>query len=254
MSPNIVTLDAVEKQLKTTVGDDPLIDNLFLSYRKISEGFVAQNPVALLQNAGLFVESSLRVIEHLIFTTHTPLKGILNVDAVVTKLEKASGSEGLRIHAGRLTRIIYDFRTRKKAVHLKAIDPEAIDASLIFNIATWIMIEILKEGGIPGAEDAIRLLFTTKTPLVQRAGGVLRTTNPKLSGPQRILLLLYTEPSGLTEDQLLSGTKNKIKDKNHLKTNLRTMDNGDLVHYSDGKWALFGKGFVEAEELIKFFS
>lgn len=116
------------------------------------------------------------------------------------------------------------------------------------------MIEILKEGGIPGAEDAIRLLFTTKTPLVQRAGGVLRTTNPKLSGPQRLLLLLYAEPSGLTEDKLLSGSKNKIKDKNHLKSNLRIMDRNDLVHYTDGKWALFGGGFAEAEGLIKIFS
>lgn len=254
MSPNIVTLATVEKQLKTAVGDDPLIDNLFFSYRKISEAFVAQNPVALLQNAGLFVESSLRVIEHLIFKTHIPLKGKLDVDTIVERLEKAPGSEGLRIHAGRLTRVIYDFRTRKKAIHLKAVDPEAIDASLLFNIATWVMIEILKESGISGAEDAIRILFTTKTPLVQRAGGVLRTTNPKLSGPQRILLLLYTEPAGLTEDQLLSGTKNKIKDKNHLKSNLRTMDQKDLVHQSGAQWALFGSGFVEAEKVIKLFS
>lgn len=254
MSSNPATLEAVEKQLKTLIGDDPLIDNLFSSYRKLSETFVTQNPIALLQNAGLFVEASLRVIEHLIFKNHIPLKGKFNVDVIVAKLENASGPEGLRIHAGRLARVVYDFRTRKKAVHLKAVDPQAIDAALLFNIATWVMIEILKESGISDAEDAIRLLFSTKTPLVQRAGGVLRTTNPKLSGPQRILLLLYAESAGLTEDQLLSGTKNKIKDKNHLKSNLRGMDQKDLVHCSGGKWALFGAGFIEAEIVIKEFS
>ncbi len=245
-------LEAIKQELRKKINDDKLVENLFFSFQKISEEYIAQKPVDLLQNTGLFVESVLRVAEHFVLGTHTPLGSKFKIDTCIQKLEKASGVEGLRIHVARLSRSIYDFRSRKKAVHLKAIDPQAIDASLIFNICTWIFIEILKESGIPSPELGIRILFTRKIPLVQVVGGILRTTNPRLLGTHRILLLLYAAPDGLTEDQLFAGTKHKIKNTNHLRTNLKNMEAGDLVHQlPDSKWVLFGRGFVEAEKVIE---
>lgn len=229
-------LNIVKQNLKKQIGDDKLIENLFLSFQKISDEFVGQKPIDLLQNTGLFVESALRVAEHLVLGTHTPLAKKFDVDNCIQKLEQASGSDGLRIHVARLSRSIYDFRSRKKSVHLKAVDPRAIDASLVFNICNWILIEILQESGIQNAEDAIRLLFTRKVSLVQEIDGILRTTNPKLLGTQRILMLLYSAPTGLSEEALFEGTKRKIKDNNHLRMNLKNMDKGDLVHQlKDGK-------------------
>ena len=248
-------LDNVKKELKNKIGDDKLVDNLFFSFQKISEEFVAQKPVDLLQNTGLFVESALRVAEHFVLGTHTPLGKKFDIDGCIQKLEKANSFEGLRIHAARLSRSIYDFRSRKKGVHLKAIDPQLIDAYLIFNISNWILIEILKESGVSDAENSIRLLFTRKVPLVQEVGGILRTTNPKLLGPQRMLLLLYSAPVGLSEDELFEGTKRKIRNKNHLSKNLKYMDSNDLIHQlSDGKWTLFGRGLSEAERVIAKFT
>ncbi|GEM_PF-2613281 len=248
-------LGHTEQELKKKTNDDKLVENLFYSFQKISEEFIAQKPIDLLQNTGLFVESALRMAEHFVLGSHTPLADKFDIDASIKKLEKASGSEGLRIHAARLSRSIYDFRSRKKAVHLKAVDPRIIDASLIFNISSWILIEILKESDIPNPEDGIRTLFTRKIPLVQSVGGILRTTNPKLLGTQRILLLLYAAPDGLTEDQLFSGTRQKIKNLNHLRGNLKNMDGNDLVHQlPEGKWTLFANGSNEAEKLITKFS
>ena len=248
-------LEIIKKELKNKIKDDRLVDNLFFSFQKISEEFVAQKPIDLLQNTGLFVESALRVTEHFVLGTHTSLVKKFDVDTCIKGLEKASGFDGLRIHVARLSRAIYDFRSRKKGVHLKAIDPQIIDASLIFNICTWILIEILKESGVPDAENTIHLLFTRKVPLVQEIGGILRTTNPKLVGTQRILLLLYSAPAGLPENELFEGTKRRIKNKGHLRKNLRNMDNSDLVHQlSDGRWTLFGRGFGEAEKLIMRFT
>jgi len=50
-------LEEIKQDLKKKVNDDKLIENLFFSFQKISEEFVAQKPVDLLQNTGLFVES-----------------------------------------------------------------------------------------------------------------------------------------------------------------------------------------------------
>lgn len=247
--------DAVKRGLQKKVGDDKLVDNLFLSYQKISEEFVAQKPIDLLQNTGLFIESALRIAEHFVLGTHTPLSKKFAVDTCIQKLEKSSGIEGLRVHVARLSRAIYDFRSRKTGVHLKAIDPRVIDANLIFNVSTWILIEILKESVVPDAENSIRLLFTRKVPLVQEVGGILRTTNPKLLGTHRILLLLYSASIGLSEDELFEGTKRKIKNKDHLRKNLKYMDKNDLIHQlSDSKWTLFGQGPTEAEKIIAKFS
>jgi len=248
-------LESIKQDLKNKINDEKLVENLFSSFQKISEKYIVQKPVDLLQNTGLFVESVLRIAEHFVLGSHTSLSSKFDVDACIKKLENASGFEGLRIHTARLSRAIYDFRTRKKAVHLKAIDPQTIDASLIFNISTWIFIEILKESDIPNPEEEIRTLFTRKIPLVQTVGGILRTTNPKLLGTQRILLLLYSAQNGLTEDQLFQGTKQKIKNQKHLRNNLKNMDTGDLVHQlPDGKWTLFARGFAEAEKLIEKFT
>ncbi|MFA6588248.1 MAG: hypothetical protein WCT08_04205 [Patescibacteria group bacterium] len=248
-------LEKLKQELSRRLSDEQLIENLFFSYQRISEKFIAQKPVDLLQNTGLFVESALRVAEHFILGAHTSLGKEFDIDNCIQKLEKSSGADGLRIHVARLSRAIYDFRSRKKGVHLKAIDPMIIDASVVFNICTWIFIEILKESGVSDAEKTIHLLFTRKTPLVQEVDGILRTTNPKLSGTQRILILLYSAPNGLFEAEILEGAKRKVKNKDHLHKDLKSMDTRDLIHQrSDSKWTLFGQGFGEAEKLISKYS
>lgn len=247
-------LEKIKQGFKDKINDDKLVENFFFSFQKILEKYVTQKPVDLLQNTGLFVESALRIAEHFVLGNHTPLGNKFDVNTCIQKLENASGFEGLRIHTARLSRSIYDFRSRKKGVHLTAIDPQAIDASLIFNISTWIFIEILKESGVSNPEEAIQVLFTRKIPLVQSVGGILRTTNPKLLGTQRILLLLYSAQDGLIENQLFYGTRQKIKNLKHLRTNLKNMNAKDLVHQlPDGKWILFGRGVIEAEKLIERF-
>jgi len=248
-------MEIIKNELKKKIGDDKLVENLFYSFQRISEEYVAQKPVDLLQSTGLFVESALRIIEQLVLSSHVPLTDKFDVDTCIMRLEKASGFEGLRIHAARLCRSIYDFRSRKTAVHLKATDPHIIDSNLIFNISTWIFIEILKDSDISNREEGIHTLFTRRIPLVQSIGKTLRTTDPKLNGTQRILLLLYSVSDGLTETDLLESTKQKIKNIHHLQVNLKNMDRHDLVNkLPNSKWALFGRGFTEAEKIIAKFT
>jgi len=248
-------ISKIKQELSDKVNDEKLVENLFESFQKISAEYISQKPVDLLQNTGLFLESVMRVVEHLVEGKHTSLDVKFDLDACVQKLEALQGSEGLRIHVSKLSRAIYDFRTRKKSVHLKAVDPKIIDADLVFDVCNWILIEILKESELSGSDEEIRLLYTRKIPLVQSVGGILRTTNPKLSGTQRILLLLYSAPNGMSANQLFESTKIKIKTKNHLHKDLKNLESRDCLHLlSSGKWTLFGQGPNKAESIISKYS
>lgn len=242
----------IENQLLAITADAKLSKDLATSYDGIATGYFSQNSVALLQHTGIFVEGIFRVAEHMIFGTHTPLSKKINIDYVAEKLEKASGAEGIRIHAARLSRAAYDFRSRKKSVHLTAVDPELIDAHLLFEMATWTLIEVLKESGIPDAEATVRMLATRKIPLVELVDGILRTTKTSLSIPERIVLLLYAQPAGLTEDELFQSTKTRVASLNALRRDLGRLEARDCVHQArDGKWLLFGHGRPLAEKLLR---
>ncbi|MCB2230673.1 hypothetical protein KQH82_08150 [bacterium] len=237
------------------VQDDPLVDNLFESYTQIGTAYISGKPKQAIQNVGLFVESAARVIEHLLTGQHPQLSARFNLDKCIERLEKLGGRDGLRIIGARLSRVLYDFRTRKSSVHLKAVDPLQVDAELVTTACSWIMIEILKESGLSEAEAFIELAATRKTVLVQEVAGVLRTTNSKLNGGQRLLLVLYSSSCPLDEDQLHKSTNTIIKTRNHLRTNLESLRKRDMAHRDEaGRWQIFGKGYTAAESIISKFT
>ncbi|KKU49520.1 MAG: hypothetical protein UX71_C0013G0014 [Parcubacteria group bacterium GW2011_GWA1_47_10] len=242
----------IQSQLFAIAGDAKLAKDITESYDGISAGYFSQNSIMLLQHVGVFVEGILRVAEHIVFNTHTPLLKKINIDKTIIKLEKASGPEGIRIHVTRLSRAAYDFRSRKKSVHLTAIDPQLIDAHLIFELVTWVLIEVLKESGLPDAEDSVRMLATRKIPLVESVDGILRTTRTSLSIPEKITLLLYAQPTGLTDEELFESTKIHVPTINRLQRDLHRLEIRDQVHKKkDGKWVLFGHGREMAEKLLR---
>jgi len=245
-------LSSIQNQLLSITGDAKLSKDLAESYDGISAGYFSQNSVALLQHLGVFVEGIFRVSEKMILGVHTPLSKKINIDDVAKKLEKAQGAEGIRIHVPRLSRATYDFRSRKKSVHLTAIDPQLIDAHLLFEMTTWALIEVLKESGLPDAEASVRMLATRKIPLVESVDGILRTTKTTLSIPERIALLLYAQPAGLSEEELFDSTKTRVPNMTLLHRDLKRMEARDCVHRNkDGRWVLFGQGRGMAERLLR---
>ena len=245
-------LDIIQNQLVSITGDNKLAKDLTESYNALSAGYFSQNSVSILQHLGVFIEGIFRVAEHMILGTHTPLSKKIKIDDIVLKLEKTSGAEGIRIHVARLSRAAYDFRSRKKSVHLTSIDPELIDAHVLFEITTWTLIEILKESGLPDAELTVRMLATRKIPLVESIDGILRTTKTRLSIPERIVLLLYAQSAGLSEEELFESTKSKVKTIQLLRRDIKRLEERDCIHrMKSGKLVLFGQGRGLAEKLIR---
>ena len=134
------------------------------------------------------------------------------------------------------------------------VDPRDIDADLVINIASWVLIEILKESNVKNPENTIKLLFRKKIPLVQEVEDILHTTHPKLTGPQRILLILYSAQTSLSEEQIFSGVKLKIKNKDHLRKSLQSLEKREWIHQKkNNSWMIFGRGILKAEEVIQKF-
>lgn len=241
----------IEKQLGVVTGDAKLAKDIAESYNGISAAYFAGNPVGLLHHLGVFVEGIFRVAEHMIFGAHTPLSKKIDIDEIAEKLQKTQGAEGIRIHVARLSRVAYDFRSRKKSVHLTSVDPQLIDSHLLFEITTWTLIEVMKESGLSDAEATVKLLATRKTPLVEGVDGILRTTKSELSVPERILLLLYAQPTGFSEEQLFASTRTRVSSIALLRRDLGRLEKRDCVHKRrDGMWVLFGKGRTLAEGLF----
>jgi len=80
-------ISKAKERLIKKVNDDKLVENLFDSFQKISEEYVSQKPIELLQNTGLFIESAMRVAEHLVIGDHTPLEAKFDLNACIEKLE-----------------------------------------------------------------------------------------------------------------------------------------------------------------------
>ena len=78
-------IDDIKKDLISKVRDKKLVENFFYSYEEISKEFVSRDPIGLFQNVGLFIESSFRIIEHIIFNQHTPLTSNLSIDNLIKK-------------------------------------------------------------------------------------------------------------------------------------------------------------------------
>lgn len=248
-------IEQLTNELIKKTGDKKLAETFIQSYEKITLSFLSRDSKRILQNSGLFVESTLRISERLIFGKYTPINKTLKVDKIISELEKASGPDSLRIFIPRMCRIVYDFRSRKNAVHVNVSEATTADIELIHNISTWIVVEILKEFKVKNLNTIVGVLLTRKIPIVQAIDDVMYTTDPRLSGPERILVLLYSASAGLDTNDLQSGTEKKIRNKKHLNTTLNRLSNAEkIVKKKDGRWILFGIGYKQAEEIIEKYS
>jgi hypothetical protein len=183
-----------------------LVEALLGAFDEIQSNFAHRKWKASELDAGHFVESARRVIEHRLIGTYTPIgKSLSNFnDKLLLQYEQASGDESYRILIPRVLRAIYGIRNKRGVGHLGLISPNEMDATLILYNVKWVVAEILRlESGLSPAETqaAIEQVVERETPLLWKEGSVVRVSRKGVPAREQVLLLLY-DKSPQTTDEL----------------------------------------------------
>lgn len=145
------------------------------------------------------------------FPTHATKPA--NVLGACRALEQESTSfpRSVRIQIPRLLVTLYEVRNNRGVGHVGGeVNPNQMDATLVFYSAKWIIAELVRifhNVDIPVASDTVEALMERELPIVWRVGDIKRILQAKLSMKEKVLLLLYSEASSLTEKQLVEWTE-----------------------------------------------
>lgn len=135
--------DELERNLSSKIESRVVVDILD-SYEGLIQKHRALDAEAALTRAGKFVEHVFRALEF-IRTGTAPAE--IKSPTATAKLLEADNSlpESIRMLVPRISlAMIYDVRSKRGAVHVKEIDPRAIDVDLAAKAASWVIAELIR--------------------------------------------------------------------------------------------------------------
>ena len=232
-----------------------LVNSLLDSYVEIKTNFITQKWEPSELNGGKFVEATVRVLQHVIFGSYTPIgASIRNMYSELQRIESSPPTflDSYRLHIPRCLGAIYNIRNRRGVGHLSGdINPNKADALLIITIAEWILAELYRINyniDLQEAQDLVDKLVSRKLELVFEFNGIKRILNHKLSIKDKVLLIAYSghNPSLSLTDLCLHL---KYQNQTYLKTKvLKILDRIQYIELTaDNRIFLLppGKKYVE---------
>lgn len=236
-----------------------LLDKLLAEFQGVKEQFYLGDYESTGLKAGRFAEAATRVLEQVSTGSYTSFGRRVDLNTLTAALESdpkfANLSASFRIHIPRILRVVYDIRNRRGIGHLSKIDANLMDASLVIACCDWIMAELVAIYGQMQpklAQTTIENIVTRRLPIIQEFEGFLKTLNPKMSVPQRCLILLYHRgKSGATSSELKQWTKRATKTSGHVPTVLSQLEKQDLIHRDRERNFITWRGIAKAEELLR---
>jgi hypothetical protein len=198
--------EVIEKNLSVSI-DRLVVAALLKSYEAVVGEYRKGDLDGCLNNAGKFVEHTLRAIEH-VRTGQAPAE-IRSPASVVQEIGKdKSLPETLRVLVPRIAyAMVYEVRSKRGAVHVKEIDPRQIDASLCVQSASWIVAELLRLFHIDSeasVTEAMATLMRAEIPLVEVFDGEVAVTAKVTCELEMLLLIARSAPHG-TDRRSLGG-------------------------------------------------
>lgn len=206
-------------------------------------------------DAGRFAEAALRIVEHALFQSHTPLtKSLspLNAQRLAAFEAATSARESLRIHIPRALFSVYAIRNKRDAAHLNdGIDANLQDATYVIGVLDWVLAEFVRiyHNVSPAvAQTIIDNLVVREVPVIEEIDGqpVLSTN---LGVSDQILVFLYRtgRDDGLAVAELQRQMRHP--DRSNLTKAVKNLDKKGLVllHPSSGKAHITSSGMADVE-------
>lgn len=122
-------------------------------------------------------------------------------------LETRSGyPDSARLTIPRILIALYDVRNRRGVGHVGGdVDANHMDAELVLAMSKWIVAELVRlfhNIDVKTATDVVDALVDRALPVIWEVDGIKRVLNTSLSLTDQTLLLLYSEPGAISDNDL----------------------------------------------------
>lgn len=256
-------LNSIKQQLSNSI-DHSLVEHLLECYTELKQNYYLGKHRPSELDTGHFAEIVIRILQYVTRPDHnfTPLGTRLNnFDREVihfAQLPAADFHDSIRLHIPRALQAIYGVRNRRGVAHIGGdVSPNLSDSTLLTATCDWIMTEFVRLYYTSSLEEAQKLVDSIaerKAPIIQDFSGYLKVLNPKLSVPNKILLLLYYRgEEGASTKELRHWIK--TKSTSHIPTTLTNLEHGKgYIHRDNSQCFITRNGirFVEKNIPLQF--
>ncbi len=216
---------------------EPLRKELFASYATIERNFREGRWEPAELNGGKLCEIVYSIIKGFVDGNFPPRasKPQNMVDAC-RALEGAGSnfSRAIRIQIPRMIIALYEIRNNRGVGHTGGdVDPNMMDATCVLQMSKWIIGEIIRIFHNISTEEAqaiVEFISQREISLVWEINGKRRVLDTSLSMPQKTLVLLYGESSGMNEGDLVDFTEHSNSSV-YRRDVLRKLHKEKLIEY-----------------------
>jgi hypothetical protein len=122
-----------------------------------------------------------------------------------------TGDHSIRILIPRVLPGIYDIRNNRNIGHVGGdVVPNKMDATFVRDTATWVLAELVRvfhQASVAEAQTAVDALVERRHPLVWEIEGVKRVLAPRMSAPDKTVVLLHATPGWTPVETLRAWTR-----------------------------------------------
>jgi len=117
----------------------------------------------------------------------------------------------VRIQIPRMLTALYEIRNNRGVGHVGGdVDPNHMDAVCVLQMSKWVVAELIRvfhNVSTQEATDVVEALSDRELPLIWQVDDVSRVLDNSLSMMDKTLVLLYAEPSGVSEANLVNSVE-----------------------------------------------
>lgn len=186
----------------------------------------------------------------------TPIGRTLpKVDQLLIKLLNGTGNASVRKHIPRALQIVYTIRNDRDVAHLgDDIDPNLMDATVVVNLMSWTLAELVRLYHSVSADEAqeiIDQLVAREVPAIQEVRGFPRVLRDLRAGEHCLVLLYRAGVDGVAYGDLRNWVRPKMQ--RNLRRTLSDLVADDQVHRDGETYIILhpGEKYVEEHRLIE---
>jgi hypothetical protein len=178
-----------------------LREELISSYREITRNFIERRWEPSELNGGKFAEVAYSIVSGAIAGAFpAKAKKPPNMAVACRALEgqpatTVVGDKSLRVYIPRTLIVLYDIRNQRGVGHVGGdVDANAMDASAVVALASWVMAELVRIfHGVSTneAQDTVEALVERKTPLIWEVEDIKRVLDPDMPAKNQVLVFLH---------------------------------------------------------------